>query len=84
MRRPGTGFPRWMGFAGVATALSGLVGMFRNVTDLVDPIADVNNLLLPLWMILFGVGLLRQRPSESEAQGIITGTPWLTPVRLLN
>jgi hypothetical protein len=33
--------------------------MFRNVTDVVAPIAAVNNYLLPLWMIVFGTGLLR-------------------------
>jgi Domain of unknown function (DUF4386) len=56
---PGAGFPRWMGYFGVATAVAGLVGMFRNVTDVVDPVAAVNNYLLPLWMIVFGTGLLR-------------------------
>jgi hypothetical protein len=33
--------------------------MFRNVTDVVAPVASMNNYLLPLWMIVFGVGLLR-------------------------
>ena len=55
------GFPRWMGYLGVGTAVAGLVGMFRNVTDGVAPIASVNNYLLPLWMIVFGGGLLRFR-----------------------
>ena len=59
MLAPAAGFPRWMGYLGVVTALAGLVGMFRNVTDLVDPVAAVNNYLLPLWMVVFGVGLLR-------------------------
>lgn len=54
-----SGFPRWMGYLGVSTAVAGLVGMFRNVTDVVAPIASVNNYLLPLWMIVFGGGLLR-------------------------
>jgi hypothetical protein len=53
------GFPRWMGCLGVGTAVAGLVGMLRNVTDVVAPIAAMNNYLLPLWMIVFGVGLLR-------------------------
>lgn len=34
--------------------------MFRNVTAAVAPVAAVNNYLLPLWMIAFGVVLLRQ------------------------
>ncbi len=54
-----SGFPRWMGHLGVATAAAGLVGMFRNVTGVVAPVASVNNYLLPLWMIVFGGGLLR-------------------------
>ena len=57
----GSGFPRWVGYIGVFTAVAGLVGMFRNVTGAVDPIAAVNNYLLPLWMIIFGVALVRNR-----------------------
>jgi hypothetical protein len=53
------GFPRWMGYLGVGTAVAGLVAIFRNVTDVVAPIASLNNYLLPLWMIVFGGGLLR-------------------------
>jgi uncharacterized protein DUF4386 len=56
---PTSGFPRWMGYLGLLTAVAGLVGMFRNVTNVVDPVAAVNNYLLPVWMIVFGVGLLR-------------------------
>jgi hypothetical protein len=52
-------FPRWMAYLGLVTAVAGLVGMFRNVSDAVDPVAAVNNYLLPLWMIVFGAGLLR-------------------------
>jgi len=55
----GSGFSRWMGYLGAGTAVAGLLGMFRNVTDVVAPIAALNNYLLPLWMIVFGVGLLR-------------------------
>jgi hypothetical protein len=54
-----SGFPKWMGYFGLATAVAGLLGMFRNVGDAVDMVAEVNNYLLPLWMIAFGVGLLR-------------------------
>jgi hypothetical protein len=64
----GAGFPRWMGYLGVASAVAGLVGMLRNATDVVAPVAAMNNYLLPLWMIIFGGGLLRisgpvRRPS---------------------
>lgn len=66
MLEPDAGFPRWMGYLGVATAGAGFVGMFRNVSDVVAPVASVNNSLLPLWMIVFGVGLLRHagRPRQ--------------------
>jgi hypothetical protein len=49
----------------MATAAAGLIGMFRNVTAVVAPVAEVNNYLLPVWMIVFGVSLLRfsRKPS---------------------
>ena len=37
-----------------------MLGMFRNATAAVAPIAGVNNYLLPIWMIGFGVVLVRQ------------------------
>ncbi|MEZ0333997.1 MAG: DUF4386 family protein [Gemmatimonadales bacterium] len=55
----GSGLPRWMGYLGMVTAAAGLIGMFRNVTALVAPVAAVNNYLLPLWMVVFGIGLVR-------------------------
>ena len=51
--------PRWIPPIGLLTGAAGLVGMFRNVTDTVSVVAAVNNYLLPLWMIGFGVVLLR-------------------------
>jgi hypothetical protein len=39
----------------------------RNMTDVVDPIAAVNNYLLPLWMIVFGVYLVRRRPGVVQS-----------------
>ena len=60
-------FPRWIGLWGLATAVLGIAGMFRNVTDVVAPVAEANNYLLPLWMIGFGVALLRYgRPREGS------------------
>jgi hypothetical protein len=43
----------------MATGIAGLIGMFRNVTAAVAPVAEVNNYLLPIWMIVFGVSLMR-------------------------
>jgi uncharacterized protein with PQ loop repeat len=57
-------FPRWVGYLGVITAVAGLMGMLRNVTGAMSPIAAVNNYLLPLWMIIFGVSLVRHPPDN--------------------
>lgn len=57
-----SGFPRWVGWLGMVTGAAGLIGMFRNVSTAVTPVAEVNNYLLPLWMIVFGVSLLRWSP----------------------
>jgi hypothetical protein len=53
---------RWIGWLGALTAALGLVGMFRNVTRVVAPIAEVNNYLLPTFMIILGVTFLRWPP----------------------
>lgn len=65
---------RWIGWIGMVTAILGLVGMFRNVTTLVAPVAEVNNYLLPLFMIIFGVALIRWRGSDVAApEPVATG-----------
>jgi drug/metabolite transporter (DMT)-like permease len=50
---------RWVGWLGLITAGSGLVGMFRNIIPAVAPVAALNNYLLPLFMIILGVALAR-------------------------
>ena len=60
--------PKWIGWVGVGTAALGLVGMFRNVTATVAPIAAVNNYLLPAFMIILGVALVRS-PAVSDSAG---------------
>lgn len=59
MARRDSGFARWTAWLGIATSVAGLAGMFRNVTQAVAIIAELNNYLLPVWMIVFGVSLLR-------------------------
>jgi len=59
MLKHGSGFPRWIGWLGIATGAAGMIGMFRNITGAVAPVAELNNYLLPVWMIVFGFGLLR-------------------------
>jgi hypothetical protein len=50
---------RRVGYAGLVVGAIGLIAGFRNVTPAVAPIADVNNYLLPLWLIVLGVVLVR-------------------------
>lgn len=53
----------WIAGVGLLTGAAGLVGMFRNVTAAVAPVAAVNY-LLPLGMIVLGVVLYRHRTVE--------------------
>jgi hypothetical protein len=53
-----TRFPAWLGWCCVAFSLSFLLGAFRNVSPSVQPVADINNYLLPLWMIILGSSLV--------------------------
>ncbi len=53
------GFPRWVGIAGAAFAILFMVGAFRNAAPQVQPLADLNNVLLPLWLIILGVTIIR-------------------------
>ena len=57
---------KWIGWFGAGTAALGLVGMFRNVTAVVAPIAGLNNYLLPAFMITLGVALVRW-PAVTDA-----------------
>ena len=57
---------KWVAVLGLITAIAGLVGMFRNVSAAVAPVAAVNNYLLPMWMIIFGIVLLRHRLPEEK------------------
>ena len=51
-------FPKWLGWCGVAFSFLFVIGAFRNVTSAVQRVADFNNALLPLWMIVLGVSLI--------------------------
>ena len=51
--------PRWSAVAGVVASLLGLVGMWRNVTPLAAGVAEIENSVLPLWMLVLGVLLVR-------------------------
>jgi hypothetical protein len=62
--------PRWLSWWGITTGVLGLIGMWRNVTQVVDVVAAANNYLLPAWMIGFGVWLVVT--SKVDNQGIPT------------
>lgn len=52
-------YPRWVGTAGVIAAGAGFIALWRNVTPAVSLVAEVNNYILPLWMIVMGSVLVR-------------------------
>jgi hypothetical protein len=58
MFKAASGFSRAIAWLGLVTAVAGLIGMFRNVTPAVAAVSEINNYLLPLWMIVFGASLL--------------------------
>jgi len=51
-------FPKWLGWSGVLFSFLFFAGAFRNVASAVQIIADINNGLLPLWMIVLGAALI--------------------------
>ena len=51
-------FPQWLGWGGICFALLFLTGALRNVAGMVQVIADINNVLLPLWMVVLGTALI--------------------------
>jgi len=50
---------RWVGYGGLGAGAIGLIAAFRNVTTSVALIADVNNYVLPLWLVVQGIVLVR-------------------------
>ena len=52
---------RWLLVLGSAASLLGGLAMLRNATPWVEPIAALNNIVLPIWMLVLGVVLLRHR-----------------------
>jgi hypothetical protein len=62
-------FPRWSAAAGMIAAVIGFVAMARNATPMVATIAELENYLLPLWMIVQGTLLLRSQPTSDAERG---------------
>jgi hypothetical protein len=67
MRRSGR---RYAGWAGMFAGAVGMIAAFRNVTSAVSVIANLNNGLLPIWLIVLGILLLRSRRSPLYAVSV--------------
>lgn len=65
---------RLAGWGGLVAATIGFVAAFRNVTTELSLVADVNNYVLPIWLVVLGVMMLRER----AAAGIEDA--WQAPV----
>lgn len=60
---------RWVSRLAFATSVAGLIGMFRNVATIVQPAADVTNVLLPVFLITLGVALIRgMEPLNADSE----------------
>ena len=53
--------PRWASGFGIVAGVLGLIALWRNVTPWVAPVAEINNAVLPLWLIVWGGVLCRPR-----------------------
>lgn len=52
---------RWFLYLASFAAVLGVLSMFRNTTPVLAPIAALNNVVLPLWMLALGVTLVVHR-----------------------
>jgi hypothetical protein len=57
------GRKRWLVLAGAAASGLGWISMLRNMTQTVESVAAINNVVLPIWMLVLGVMLLRSARS---------------------
>jgi hypothetical protein len=49
---------------GVLASLIGFGAMFRNATPAAAPVPNINNAVLPLWLVILGIALARERARE--------------------
>ena len=50
--------PPWIGMCGIAFSALFVIGAFRNVSSKVQMVSEINNYLLPIWMIVLGVTVI--------------------------
>lgn len=65
----GAADPRWPWVAALAAGLLGGVAMLRNALPVVEPVAALNNLVLPVWMLVLGLVMLRRRADVHPLPG---------------
>lgn len=51
-------YPAWLGIAGTVFSVLFLVGALRNAAPQVQRLADINNYLLPLWLVVLGGAII--------------------------
>ena len=51
-------FPAWLGWSGAAFGLMFFMGALRNSVPELQAVADINNALLPAWMLVLGASLI--------------------------
>lgn len=61
------GMGRWLRVAGTAASLIGAIAMLRHVLPGVQMVSAVNNLVLPIWMLVLGGALLRHASGAPRA-----------------
>lgn len=64
--RTAGGARRGLVLAGLAASALGAVAMWRNLVPALAPIAELNNLVLPVWMMTLGIALLRTPAPQSQ------------------
>jgi len=64
--RSATEISRWFVWGNIVCGVTFLVGAWRNLIGAVAVVAELNNWLIPIWMIAFGVALIRMNLSRSE------------------
>jgi hypothetical protein len=67
---------RLFGSLGVAAAGIMAVAALRNITPVVDPIAAINNVTLPIWLIAIGTAFVRdgKRAATHQLQAALAGS----------
>lgn len=60
---------RWLAYAGLIAVTFGMVALFRNIAPIVAPVAAINNVILPIWMLILGGVMARWDAGEGRGQG---------------